>query len=164
MSGDREAATLGRAGAGGTRKRGRKAWAFFLPLLLLVSFGLRRGAGLWKQGRGQGEVCTVPLAVSKQVGGPENGGRKVQTWLSSSPLAAFVPSPFLGSFCNCQPSQHAFLGLGEDEVTWPVVQPSWARDLSFLRGILWSWKLSELVVDKGKMCKYKLGNLRLHHA
>lgn len=56
----------------------------------------------------------------------------------------------LVDLCPSTPCQHTFLGLGEGEVTWPDRQPYWARDLNFLKAILWSWNLLELIVDQGK--------------
>lgn len=69
-----------KAGAGGTRKRRRKAaeLGMFLPhspLPLLVPFGLGNGTGRRRQGREKGEVCTMQLAFSNQV-----GVRMVEEW------------------------------------------------------------------------------------
>jgi hypothetical protein len=79
----------------------------------------------------------------------------MEAWLSPAVLPALVPRSFLIYLQNSK-SQHRLWGPGKGRETCPVLQPSWARH--FLKGILWSWTLSKLRMDKGKMCKYKLGN------
>lgn len=88
--GDPEAARMWQVGAGGTRKRRRKAAepGMFLPqspLPLLVPFGLEKGTGRKRQGREKGEVCTMQLAVSNQV-----GVTTVEAWLARTSLPAFL--------------------------------------------------------------------------
>lgn len=110
------------------RGGGLKTWVISLFVVLSAPC-IEERSRAQKTGQEKGEVCTVPLVVSNQVGVRMVRGR-LQTWLSSSLLPAFVPSFFL-AYLHHSTLQNTWSGLSEGEVTWPVMQPFGAGDWNY---------------------------------